>query len=175
MICCYDKSVFYVSGIGLISGTPFIIPPSAIMANTPLSISCVAVVGPDDALLYIAKYSNEESDLEMDSVVFCSLDYFTQEKRNSKKEKFVGQLQMQDPKYLVWGYKVTYGYKIIILSNQIPNPAEATIKGICEKVRELMFEQFTNPFYKPFSPIVSNQFNSKVKEILSGLQVIDNN
>ena len=143
------------------------------MATTPLTISCVAVVGPDDSLLFICKFPSDTSDLEMDSIVFCSLDFFTTDKRISKKERFIGQLQLQDPKYCVWGYKATFGYKIIILTNQIPNPPESTIKGICEKIKEAMFSQFTNPFYRPFSPITTTNFVDKVNEILSSFKSTD--
>ena len=137
------------------------------MASTNLTISCVSIIGPDDSLLFIRKYPVDSYNFEIDSIVFCSLDYISQDKRTSKKERFIGQLQMPDQKYNVWGYKTALGYKIIILTNPIPNPSESTIKSISEKIKDVLFVQFTNPFYKPFSPINSVNFTNKINQIVS--------
>ncbi|EAX90714.1 expressed protein, putative [Trichomonas vaginalis G3] len=139
------------------------------MATPSLSIACAAITGPDDSLLFIDKYATEQTELEMDSIVFVSLDYFTSTGKASKKEKFIGQLQIPDQKYSVWGYKTNFGYKIVILTNILPNQNDSIIRNVCDKIRDAMFLQFCNPFYQPFSPITSSSFISKVREITSSV------
>lgn len=143
--------------------------PFLIMAAPSLNIVCAAITGPDDSLLFIDKYAPDQTELEMDSVIFVSLDYFTTTGKASKKEKFYGQLQIPDQKYSVWGYRTNFGYKIIILTNFIQNTNDSIIRNICDKIRDAMFLQICNPFYQPFSPITSSLFLSKVREITSSL------
>lgn len=123
-----------------------------------IPISCISIIGPDESLLCIYKNSKDQNDLELDGIVFCSLDYFPQNKsgRNAlpnfgRNEKFANIYNKDN--YMAFGYKAPLSYKIIIVIPFVQNPNEASLKSICERVKDVLFDAISDPFYSPFSPI----------------------
>lgn len=138
------------------------------MSQVP--ISCIAVVGPDESLLLICKDESASDDLELDSLVFCSLDYFSQSRsgRNAlqnigRNEKFANICNKEN--YMVFGYRAPLSYKIVIVIPFVQNPNEAAIRSICERTKDVLFDAISDPFYAPFSPIFG--LKNRVKAIAS--------
>lgn len=144
------------------------------------TIQCLSIIGPDNSLLYIKKYatgndSNDDNDLEMDLIIFSSLDFMPQGKTfgQIKKERFSGFInQTQSDKYNCYGYKAPLGYKIIVLLLNVQNqPNQSNIQTLCDKVKEELFHSFWNPFYSPFSPITSPNLIERIDKLVRSINV----
>jgi hypothetical protein len=130
-------------------------------------IACIAVIGPDNNPLLIQKYCEETQELEIDTWLFCSLDYFDSQvarKPPTKPERFLGNIQTSD-RFQIWGYKAGLGYKVIILTFHTAKPQDSAVKALCEKVRDSLFDSIMDPFYLPFSMIESPAVLSKITEL----------
>jgi hypothetical protein len=60
------------------------------------------------------------------------------------------------PRFQVWGYRLSLGYKIVVLSLFVQPPVpEHSIRAFCEKVRDAVFDRVMDPFYQPFAAMDS--------------------
>ena len=135
--------------------------------STP-SIVCVSILSPDDSLFYIKKYktSKSENDIELDSLVFLSLDYFGQGK-GFKAENKVSFILSKDS-YSTFGSKTFLGYKIIVIISGLVNPSQINpvILSLSEKIKNELYSSFFDPFYVPFAPTTSPIFKKRVDEFV---------
>jgi hypothetical protein len=129
-------------------------------------IACISVIGPDNNPLVIQKYCKETQDLEIDTWLFCSLDYFDGQvvRKTAKPERFLGNIQTSD-RFQVWGYKAGLGYKIIILTFHMALLQDLGVRTLCEKVRDILFDSLMDPFYVPFSMIDSAAVLRKIDDL----------
>ena len=138
-------------------------------------IACVSIMSPDNNPIFIQKYGNEIEELEMDSLIFCSLDFFETKvghKSTSKNDSYLGNIQNSD-QFQVWGFKPGLNYKIIILTyhTQAIIPYQTMISTF-KKIQDLLFNAFMNPFYVPFSLLDSNsRFKDMVQTIVNTFPV----
>lgn len=137
------------------------------MTNSPFSAVCTAITGPDDSLLFIEIYTDDRQEMELESIVFCSLDYFSQMQGRGRNQRFLGLLPMPDSRYNVWGYKAALGYKIHLLTTPVQAPPENAIKQVCERIKDALFEAISNPFYKEFSPFRNEAIKTKIRDIIT--------
>jgi hypothetical protein len=131
-------------------------------------VGCIAIIGPDNSPLLIHKAVPEKQDFEFDTLLFCSLDYFenqTQTRRPAARpgDRFLGTIQSAE-RYLIWGYKAVMGYRIIVLTAIMQNQ-DTVVRGICEKVKDVLLETILDPFYSPFSIIESAIAKEKVASL----------
>jgi hypothetical protein len=131
-------------------------------------VACIAIIGPDNAPLLIHKSIPERQDFEFDTLLFCSLDYFdnqTQTRRPPTRfpDRFLGTIQTAE-RFLIWGYKAPMGYRIIVLTSIVQNQ-DSVVKGICEKVKDVLLEAVLDPFYAPFSIIESPIAKEKIASL----------
>jgi hypothetical protein len=130
-------------------------------------IACIAVIGPDNNPLIIQKYCEETQELEIDTCLFCSLDYFDGQpmrKTSSKLDRFLGSIQTSD-RFQIWGYRAALGYKIIILTFHTTSLQDTTIRTLCEKTKDVLFDALMDPFYAPFSIIESPAVIAKIDDL----------
>lgn len=139
-------------------------------------IACISIIGPDNNPILIEKYCEESQNQEIDTLLFCSLDYFEQPQNTGSKkpikntnDRFLGNIQTSD-RFQIWGYRASLGYKIIILTVHITSIPDNAMKSICEKVRDVLFDSLMDPFYQPFALIESSRVISKITEISQSLQ-----
>lgn len=139
-------------------------------------IACISIIGPDNNPILIEKYCEESQNQEIDTLLFCSLDYFEQPQNTGSKkpikntnDRFLGNIQTSD-RFQIWGYRASLGYKIIILTVHIISIPDNAMKSICEKVRDVLFDSLMDPFYQPFALIESSRVISKITEISQSLQ-----
>ena len=137
------------------------------MTQSPFIISCISIIGPDDSLLFIEKNNPQIFDITLDSLVFCSLDFFPPKTQKANKNDRMLSLQCNDSKYLIWGYRSNLNYKIILVGSFTQNPPESFIKNTFITINNLLFDTLANPFYSFFSPITSKNFRENIKEICS--------
>ncbi|OHT17690.1 hypothetical protein TRFO_00999 [Tritrichomonas foetus] len=140
-------------------------------------IACIAIIGPDNNPILIEKYCEESQNQEIDTLLFCSLDYFDQPQNAGPKkplknssDRFLGNIQTSD-RFQIWGYKSSLGYKIIILTVHIVSIPENSMRGVCERVKDVLFDSLMDPFYQPFSLIESPKVIAHIKDIALSLQV----
>ncbi|KAK8841174.1 hypothetical protein M9Y10_027374 [Tritrichomonas musculus] len=145
------------------------------MSTSNNQIACVSIIGPDNNPILIKKYCEESQNQEIDTLLFCSLDYFEQpqnpgpkKQSKSSSDRFLGNIQTSD-RFQIWGYKASLGYKIIILTAHVTSIPEASMRTICEKVRDVLFDSLMDPFYQPFALIESPRVISKINEIAQSL------
>ena len=146
------------------------------MSSPNNQIACISIIGPDNNPILIEKYCEESQNQEIDTLLFCSLDYFEQPQNTGSKkpikntnDRFLGNIQTSD-RFQIWGYRASLGYKIIILTVHITSIPDNTMKSICEKVRDVLFDSLMDPFYQPFALIESSRVISKITEISQSLQ-----
>ena len=133
------------------------------MTTSEPKISCLTIIGPDNNPLLLQKYCNEKQDLEIETLLFCSLDYIDQKK--DKDSFFLGKLQTTD-RFQIWGYKTNLKYKIVILTSHSSKLKEEEIENIFEKIKLVLFGCFMDPFYIPFSVIKSPKVIEKIENII---------
>lgn len=142
------------------------------MSSPPLQVACIAVIGPDSNPILIEKFCDEKKEHEIDTILFCALDFFDQpNQRKSLKssDRYLGNMQTSD-RFQTWGYRCGLGYKIIVLTFHIVNSQDNVMRGLCERVKDVLFSALTNPFYEPFSMIDSPIAVAKIAEIAKSLQ-----
>ena len=122
-------------------------------------IACVAIIGPDNNPIFVRRYTSEKQEQEIDTLLFCSLDYFDQ--KSKTQAGFIGNLQTSD-RFQIWGYRTNLSYKIVILSFHNSNVKDDEMKNLCEKIKKLLFGVFMDPVYQPFSPIKSQKILEQV-------------
>ena len=138
-------------------------------------IACISIIGPDNNPILIEKYCEESQSQEIDTLLFCSLDYFDQPSNPAKRtlksgDRFLGNIQTSD-RFQIWGYRASLGYKIIVLTVHVITIPDSQMKSICEKVKDVLFDSLMDPFYQPFALIESPKVISKITEIAKSLQV----
>ena len=127
-------------------------------------IASIAIVGPDSNPLFIRKYVEEQSEIEIETLLFCSLDSFDPS-TNKSKASFMGNIHSSD-RFKVWGYLAPLNYKIMVLTLHIANVQEAAVKGLMESIKTEFFKVIADPFYVPFSVIKTQSFVSKMDRIV---------
>ena len=133
-------------------------------------VACIAIVGPDNNPILIRKYK-EAQDMELDSLLFCSLDYFdtqNNQKKSGSKERFLGSINTSD-KFQIWGYRAALQYKIIVLTGHLASTQDGQMKAICEKTRDVLFDAIMDPFYTPFAIIEASGIIPKIDQIAQTL------
>ena len=138
------------------------------MQACPSGVACVSIIGPDDSLMFIDKYTSSNT-LDLDYLVFCSLDHFPVSKAHKagKGEKVVVEIPLNHQEYCVWGYRSSLKYRIIIVSQITFVGIDASLRSYFEKIKDYLFEALTNPFYNPFSPIRSTIFQNRIQSIFA--------
>jgi hypothetical protein len=133
----------------------------------------VGIIGPDNNPLLIKKTCHEAQSLEIDTLLFCCLDYFEMQapsRRASKPpERFLGNIQTSD-RFQIWGYRANLGYKIIILTTHTASFQESAVRRLCESVKDILFDAILDPFYVPFSVIESEGVMSKITAVSTSLR-----
>lgn len=139
-------------------------------------IACISIIGPDNKPLLIEKYCQENDELEIDTLLFCSLDYFEQINQPNRKpalkanERFLGNIQTSD-RFQIWGYKAGLGYKIVILTSSQSSVQEVVMKSLCEKIKDILIDSFMDPFYQPFAMIESEAVIQKIGDVAKNITV----
>ena len=128
------------------------------MSETP-KIACVAIIGPDCNPLLVRRYTSEKQEQEIDTLLFCTLDYFDQ--KSKSPPGFLGNLQTSD-RFQIWGYRTNLSYKIVVFSFHNANVKEDEMRTLCEKVKKILSQIFMDPFYQPFSPIKSQRICEQI-------------
>lgn len=134
-------------------------------------ISCVAVLGGDDSLIFIHKAMQETTPLEMDILVYTALEAFKSKSssriQTRRGAQFFG-IQIQSERFVAWGYRPGLRYKVIVLTNapaQPGQPPESPSNAFFERLRAILFDGLCNPFYQPFSPLL----DQKTKDAIEAL------
>ena len=133
-------------------------------------VACIAVVGPDNNPILIRKYCDEQQEMELDSLLFCSLDHFdpqSNQKKSGSKERFFS-ISTSD-RFQIWGYRAALQYKIIVLTLNGANIQDAAMKSICEKTRDVLFDAIMDPFYSPFAMIEAGDVVKRIDDIAATL------
>jgi hypothetical protein len=125
--------------------------------SPPCYVACVGIIGPDNNPMLIQKTCPENEELEIDTLLFCCLDFFdppgAARKPSSKSsDRFLGNIQTSD-RFQIWGYRAGLGYKIVILTLHIVSFQDSAIRPLCEAVRDILFDAVMDPFYVPFAVI----------------------
>ncbi|KAH0793440.1 trafficking protein particle complex subunit 2-like protein [Histomonas meleagridis] len=142
------------------------------MYSQNMQVACVAIIGPDGNPLLIEKKCEEKQEHEIDSLLFCSLDFFdqpTQRKIPKLSDRYLGNIQTSE-RFQIWGYKAGLGYKIIVLTFHVVNLQDNFMKSVCEKIKDVLFDAILDPFYTPFSMIESPSALSRINEIAATVQ-----
>jgi hypothetical protein len=111
-------------------------------------------------------------------IIFCALDAFDQQAGQRKStirgtDRFFGPIQPaegQRDRFQVWGYRANLGYKIVVLTIAQPPVSESAVRGLCEKVKDGLFDRVLDPFYRPFSPLDSPALLAKVNKEADAIQ-----
>jgi hypothetical protein len=140
------------------------------------TIACVAVLAPDNSPILVKKYWDEVDDLVIDTLLFCSLDYFDAQMQQRKAtgkavDRFIGNLPPSDSRLQTWGYRANLGYKIVVLTPATANAPESLIRGLCEKLKEMLFDCIMDPFYVPFSTIEAKAALQKVADAVQAVVI----
>ena len=126
-------------------------------------IKCIAILAPDESLLFIHKSTGDPSDLELDGIVYCStLNNKVSRTGLGRNEKF--SIIYDNNNYMVYGYRAPLSYKIIIVIPHVQNPNENSLKNICDMTKDLLFDAILDPFYSPFSP--TNNLKAKISNLM---------
>jgi len=139
-------------------------------------VACVAVVGPDGTPLLVRKYCDEVQDLEIDALLFCSLDHFDPPvsgtpKKAARPDGFLGNVNTSD-RFQIWGYRAPLRYKIIILTYHCSSVQESPMRALCEKVRDILFDALMDPFYTPFAMIDAAHATRRVDDAAASASTV---
>lgn len=134
-------------------------------------IACVAAIGPDNNPILLKSYCIEKRSQEIDTLLFCSLDYFENSIDSDPKSKstnqWLGNLQTSD-RFQIWGYKTNLNYKIVVFTfHNVPANNE-DMKALCEKIKKIIFSAFMDPFYQPFTVIKSESIYKQIDALCQG-------
>lgn len=128
-------------------------------------IACVAAIGPDNNPILLRRYCIEKRDQEIDTLLFCSLDYFDNagdaESKTKATNQWLGNLQTSD-RFQIWGYKTNLNYKIVIFTFHNLPIKDEDMKALSEKIKKIIFSAFMDPFYQPFSVIKSESIFKQI-------------
>ena len=137
--------------------------------EVPPSVCYIAIIGPDNNPIYTQKYCSEKQKLEMDTILFCSLDYFDQQvsKKTVMKsnDSFLGCIQTTD-RFQIWGYKTGLKYKIIVLTSHIASLSDNFMQSFCDQIKDALFNAIMDPFYTPFSVLDSPRFQERIQALI---------
>jgi hypothetical protein len=145
--------------------------------KTGNQVQCIAVIGPDNTPILVQKYCEENQEFEIDTLLFCSLDYFDRQlpqarpmPRLSGGSNFLGNVQTSD-RFQIWGYRAPLSYKIVILTSHLSNPQDGPVKALCENVKTVLFDCMMDPFYTPFSVIEARNVLARINLLAERFQV----
>jgi hypothetical protein len=138
------------------------------------AVACVAVLSPDNSPILVKKYCDDVDDLVIDTHLFCSLDYFDaqmQQRKTTGKavDRFIGNLPPSENRLQTWGYRANLAYKIVVLTLATTNVPETAIRGLCEKLKEILFDCIMDPFYVPFSTINTKSALQRVADAVQAV------
>jgi hypothetical protein len=137
------------------------------------SVACVGIIGPDNNPLLIQKSSPESQHVEIDTLLFCSLDYFDSPPVGKKVPKtidrFLGNIQTSD-RFQIWGYRAPLGYKIIVLTWHTATFPDLAVRRLCEEIKDVLFDALLDPFYVPFSVLESEGVIAKIGSATAALR-----
>jgi hypothetical protein len=152
---------------------PSIQTKSDTMSSPPTYVACIGIIGPDNNPLLIQKNCQEAQDLEIDTLLFCCLDYFEVQggghKSTKPPDRFLGNIQTSD-RFQIWGYRASLGYKIIILTSHTATFSDGVVRRLCEDVKDILFDAILDPFYIPFSVIESEAVLASLNTASAGLR-----
>jgi hypothetical protein len=119
--------------------------------------------------MLIRKFADEMQEFEIDLIAFASLDHFdgSASRKGGRRLGFMGPIAMSDV-FQVWGYGAMLGYEVILLTQFGVHFAEGKVGGVCYRIRDVLFDAVTDPFYEPFSAIDSPRAVARI-DAVSGL------
>jgi hypothetical protein len=140
-------------------------------------VACIGIIGPDNAPILISKNVKcfpEKPRFEFDTLLSSGLDNFEsafQSRRSPMRnpDRFIGTIQTVG-QYVIWGYKAILGYKIIIITSNVPGPQDSVVRGLCDKIKDLFFDCVLDPFYAPFAMIESTVVRDKISGLVESVQ-----
>jgi hypothetical protein len=136
-------------------------------------VACVGIIGPDNNPLLIQKSCAEGQHVEIDTLLFCSLDYFEAPSAGKKAPKavdrFLGNIQTSD-RFQIWGYRAPLGYKIVVLTWHTATFPDVAVRRLCEEIKDVLFDALLDPFYVPFAAIESAGVVAKIAAASAALR-----
>jgi hypothetical protein len=136
-------------------------------------VKLIGIMAPDNAPILIHKQVSDRPDLELETFLCCSLDSFEAMPQNRRAtvrnpDRFLGTIQTVE-QYLLWGYKAILGYRIVVITANLPSQ-ESVVKLLCDKVKDALFESILDPFYVPFSSLESGLVKGRIADLAASTQ-----
>jgi hypothetical protein len=137
-------------------------------------VVCVVVLGPDNAPLFLKKFTESDS-LTLDVMVFEALEIVgnrpVKPGTNHFQDRFLGCVRRVGQTQ-VWWFQSPLRYKIAVITDTLLLVREPTVKVLCDGVFQGLCKAIMNPFYRPFGPIIDPTFEKEVVDMSLRVQVI---
>ena len=136
------------------------------------TVLCVSVIGPDKSPLFIAKANQFQESLEIEAMIFETLSIIEKvpvKPAVRSSDRFLPRIHKNE-KMMCWAYRASLKYLIIVMTPISVVVADKDVLRLLERIKDATFLSFANPFYNPFSPISSKDFEQKVSALSRGLK-----
>lgn len=133
----------------------------------PSTVVGVSVIGPDRSPIYIKKCDSEKDSLEVEATLFESIqviDSLPTKPYVRSSDRLIARCHKTD-KFTLWAYRASLNYMVVLITPSSLIFNEKTILKFMERVKDAMFQAFTDPFYNSFAPLVSSKFDKTVLEL----------
>lgn len=135
--------------------------------------ACVAIIGKDNAPLYIAT-ANVDKEIALQYQVHASLDVIDERCATNQKaaadgrELYLGSL-ISTEQYKIYGYVTNTKIKFLIVIDATSTSSyrENEVRAMFRNLHNLYTDAVCNPFYTPGDPLTSASFDRAVRGIIS--------
>lgn len=130
------------------------------------NIISVSIIGPDRSPIYIVKSEEEQHSLEVEAMIYeaiAILEKIPVRPAQRSSDRFVPKFH-KNTKMVTWAYRAGLKYTIIVMTPNDMQFDDKKVLAFLEKIRNAVFDSFSDPFYSPFSSITSTAFNNCVIE-----------
>uniref|UniRef100_A0A182PRZ2 Trafficking protein particle complex subunit 2-like protein n=1 Tax=Anopheles epiroticus TaxID=199890 RepID=A0A182PRZ2_9DIPT len=147
--------------------------PVKVYAEASLMCACVAIIGKDNAPLYIAT-ANVDKEIALQYQVHASLDVIDERCATNQKaaadgrELYLGSL-ISTEQYKIYGYVTNTKIKFLIVidASSTSSFRENEVRAMFRNLHNLYTDAVCNPFYTPGEPLTSASFDRAVRGIIS--------
>ncbi|XP_058125975.1 trafficking protein particle complex subunit 2-like protein [Anopheles ziemanni] len=133
--------------------------------------ACVAIVGKDNAPLYIAT-ANVDKEIALQYQVHASLDVIDERCATNQKptadgrELYLGSL-ISTEQHKIYGYVTNTKIKfLIVIDASNTSFRENEVRAMFRNLHNLYTDAVCNPFYTPGEPLTSQSFDRAVRNII---------
>ena len=124
-------------------------------------IFCVSVLNRDGSVFFQKQFNGSIPALKMNVLIYRSIPRIDEKLKAAKppfgKAELFG-LIAEDPEALTFAYRAPLGYQILVVVDAKASPPEPDVKEFCERVKDIVFDAITDPFYRPFASTQSPRF-----------------